>query len=228
MPDEEIAFLKNEIVRLNKIINILIEQNEQLRSGIAYPKTQDIYPFTGIGFAENKEGKDYLWDDKNTFRDGNTNTENTLKEIREGIPQNAEGLERIKEGNNKSVYAVNKTWEGNPTSGPVLPPVIHPSPEMIRALSKSMKLLHYNRVRKSARKNAALLLIHFHNRSGGDYPGLRKLTGLSNFGLAKFIRSMKEKGLIVRRGWQKFGLTQSSENMVRDAWLQTDGRTPAA
>jgi DNA-binding IclR family transcriptional regulator len=76
-------------------------------------------------------------------------------------------------------------------------------------------------VHTSAVTNASKLLLHFHNKGAGDYKELRKLTGLSNFGLAKYIRSLKKRGLIERDGWQKFKLTGHAVGLLEKAGCES-------
>jgi len=61
---------------------------------------------------------------------------------------------------------------------------------------------------------AAKLLLHFYNNLPGYYTTLMRLTEHSNFGLAKFIRSLKKKHWIVAAGHQQFVLTDSTQKMV--------------
>jgi len=72
------------------------------------------------------------------------------------------------------------------------------------------------KIKKGGRRNAAKLLIHFYHGNSGDYPALMRLTGLSYFGLGKTISSLKNRGWIVRSGWQQFTLTDAARKMVEE------------
>lgn len=84
------------------------------------------------------------------------------------------------------------------------------------AMREVLKGEGYNKVRYDARDNTARLLIHFYNKGGGGYPNL-KACFLNQVGLAKFIRSLKKRGLIERNGWQQFKITAHGIHLLQRA-----------
>jgi hypothetical protein len=71
------------------------------------------------------------------------------------------------------------------------------------------------KAKKKGKANIVKMLIHFHNKGRGDYPELRKLTGLSEGGVGKMIMSLKKRGLIQRTGYQQFGLTVKTTEFLQ-------------
>jgi hypothetical protein len=117
-------------------------------------------------------------------------------------------------GNNNSTLAISTNGNGNTEIPHVLPSFL---PIDLRNKTRLYVLLKkevLGKVKNSSVWSAVSLLLHFHNKGAGDYTELRKLTGLSNFGLAKYLRSLKKRGLIERDGWQKFKLTAHAVDLL--------------
>ncbi len=189
METNETTILQNEIARLNKVITILVEQNDALRhqlwlktngnasenDGIAHAENGKASPKLGIAFTENGKGNPTL---------------------RRPVHENANGQTGLL---------------------PPLPATLPVSPHNMMAMREVLKGEGYNKVRYDARDNTTRLLIHFYNQGGGGYPELKKLTSLTKYGLAKFIRSLKKRGLIERNGWQKFKITAQGIHLLQRA-----------
>ncbi|MBL0310369.1 MAG: hypothetical protein IPP77_12050 [Bacteroidetes bacterium] len=223
MQEEEIAYYRNEIARLNAVITALLKYNELLNVEIAHAKTGERLPDEGMVHAETGKPlpNEEMVDAKTgkPFRDMEMVHANTYI----GNHDVTKPLAETHMGNLSVTKPLAETYMGNPNLTKPLPTLIEPSPKMISALYSILKGKGFNKIRHGAIRNAAKLLIHFHNKKSGDHSELQKLTGLSRYGTAKFVASLKKRGLIVRNGWQQFLISSSAEAMIREAWEKTDG-----
>lgn len=251
MQHEEIALLKTEIARLNKIITALIKYNDLLSAEIALSKIGNRENNVGIAISEIRNGNSNIQiasseiDNGNNnahivlpeilngnlnedivlseIGNGNLNVENILSEIRIGNLNVQHIVSEISKGNLNVQKTVPETGNSHQNVPKPLPGIITPSPAMLSGLINILKFSGFNKVRDSAIRNTALLLLHFHNKNASGHADLQKLTGLSRFGIAKFIGSLKKRGLIVRTGWQQFSITANGEALLRSAWEKMDG-----
>ena len=245
MSNEEIALLKADNDRLNKIIGIVVEQNELLKLENAFLKKavtpKDIInSFAKIGMAiksnenalakldeglrtntnnlaENKEGNNNNVENHVNFKEGNNNGTKDLDNFNQGNSNGTEGIANNKEGNSNSTRDIATANEADNNVIEVMPSTIEPSDNIIGALEKELKASGYNRISHSGVNNAAKLLIYFYNKGDGSYPELKKITGHSTPGIAKFIMSMKKRGWIHRFGFQQFGLTDNGVALIKQA-----------
>ncbi|MES2622279.1 MAG: hypothetical protein V4615_15620 [Bacteroidota bacterium] len=229
MSDLEIAHLKSEVERLNKIITVLLEQSEAQRARIALAKKGNTFPDDEIattgkmnGNTDNSIAITEKWN-------GNTNVSRPVPEIGNGNTEssiataetdngNANVRRPVSEngkGNTKGWINLSEIGKGNPSELPPLPAFLPLNHDNILRLHVLLKKEGFNKVRNEAVKNAARLMLHFYNKGGGAYPELMKLTGLSRFGLGKYIRSLKKRGLIERSGWQQFRVTAQGVGLMK-------------
>ena len=218
MSVEETAYLKSEIARLNKIINALLKYNDLLSAENAVLKNGNRENNTESAYHENINGNSEFKSAVPKIGNGINNSESALSKNWNGISDSESALSENEKGQSNVPDGIRKIGNGNPSARRPLPAYIEPSARILSVLNNLLIAHGMKRVKFSAVRNAALLLLHFHNQSGGSYAGLQKLTGLSNYGLAKFIRSLKKRNLIVRTGWQQFSITESGEALVRAAW----------
>lgn len=221
MSGEEIAYLKNEIARLNKIITVLLKYNDLLNAENALLKNANGQSNAEMAVPETWKGTIESNSAFPEIQNGNNNADNAIPENENGNINSGSAIPENRNGQSNASDGIHKTGKGNPSFGQPLPAFIEPSPGVLSALHNLLQSHGFNQVKYSATRNAALLLLHFHNKNAGSYASLRKLTGLSNYGLAKFIRSLKKRNLIIRTGWQQFSITESGEALVRGAWEKT-------
>lgn len=215
MSNEEIALLKADNERLNKIIGIVVEQNELLKLENAFLKKavtpKDIInSFAKIGMSikanENALAK---------LDNGLSNVSNELVNVKEGNNNVTKDIASFNNGNNTVTEGLAESDDARSNVVEVMPATIIASDNIIGALEKELKTSGYNRISHSGVNNAAKLLIHFYNKGDGSYPKLRKVTGHSTDGIAKFIMSMKKRGWIHRYGFQQFGLTEQGVALIK-------------
>ncbi len=133
---------------------------------------------------------------------------------------------------NQSVYstpeagtALNHVIQHDTIKGSGINQVPEPLPKKFEQKSKVVYLfasllrqaLQY-KGRESAMEAAAFLMLHIYNEGDGDYPALCEATGQSQGGLAKMLMRLRKKGLIERTAFQKFALTETALNILRQAW----------
>ena len=99
----------------------------------------------------------------------------------------------------------------------VLPETVEPNGGNYTRLNFKLRNSEHKSLRKTGCYNAAVLLIHFHNKGSGDYAVLRKLVKLSEGGLGKFVATLKRRGLIERTAYQTFRPTASARALMQKA-----------
>lgn len=231
METNETTILQNEIARLNKVITILVEQNDALRhqlwlktngnasenDGIAHAENGKASPKLGIAFTENGKGNP---DEGVAPTENGNGTPIVMSPVHEnGNGNTIDGIAIAENGNGNPTLRrpVHENANGQTGLLPPLPATLPVSPHNMMAMREVLKGEGYNKVRYDARDNTTRLLIHFYNQGGGGYPELKKLTSLTKYGLAKFIRSLKKRGLIERNGWQKFKITAQGIHLLQRA-----------
>jgi hypothetical protein len=233
MSDVEIASLRSEVARLNQIISVLLEQNEALKARVAVAEKTNRPGNPLIAIAENINGNNDVQKplSEKTMppndvsiaivenNSGNTNVQKPLSEktmplndvsiaIAENNSGNTDVQKPLSENNNGTQHTTGLQQHFIPLTG-----------SHVMRLRAYLRSHGFNKVRETAIINAAKLLLHFNNKGNGSYPELRKLTGLSKYGLAKYLRSLKKRRLIERDGWQRFKLTAHGISCLRNAGL---------
>lgn len=233
MSDTEIASLKSEVARLNRIITILLDENEALKARIAFPENGDRPPNLKIAITENGKGNTNFGSAFTENGNGNTNLGSSTSENGKGNTNDGSALAENGNGNTTFRSPVSENGNGNTNLGsaihengnshtnvlPPLPENIPLTPGNLSRLYVFLRQQNFGKVRHDSLRNAAALLLHFYNKGGGAYPELKKLTGLSKYGLAKYLRSLKKRGLIERDGWQKFKVTAHGISYLKQAGL---------
>lgn len=124
--------------------------------------------------------------------------------------------------------AQNQSILHNPQQGSGINEVFEPLPKRFEQNSKVVYLLasmlrqHLQyKGRETAMEAAAFVMLHIYNDGDGDYNALTKATGQSQSGLAKMIMRLKKKGVIQRTAFQKYALTETALNVLKQAWAKT-------
>jgi hypothetical protein len=235
MAEVEIASLQREVARLNQIITVLLEQNEVLKARIAIAEKTNSPPNLLVAVAENINGNTDVQEplSKKTNPplnvsiaiaeniNGNTDVQEPLSKktnpplnVSVAVAENINGNTNVQQPLNENVRS----------PAEVLAPVVYSIPftnSNVSRLKAYFRSHGFNKVRETAIANAAKLLLHFYNKGNGGYPELRKLTGLSKYGLAKYLGSLKRRGLIERDGWQQFRVTGFGVSCLKNACAHT-------
>lgn len=189
MSDTENVQLRNEITRLNGIIDVLLLQNRMHLQEIASLKTGNSPPGADSSTIN--------------FNKGRTDAGNSFANFQKRSPDKDNSLANFEKGRS-GVYSS-------------LPDFVEATPAVISRLSVSLKAAGMPKVRRSGVRNMALIILQAHNKQSCSHADLRKLTGLSEGGMAKLMMSMKKRGLIYREGFKRFGISASSRQMLAEA-----------
>ena len=219
MSDTEIAALKSEAARLNRIITILLDENEALKARIALSEIGVPVQSANVAYSKNGVGNTHALDSQSEIGVGNNNAMDTYSENGVGNNTASVAISKTGSGNIHAQEPLSKTGVGNTNATEALSENIPLTPGNVGTLYRFLRTQPVGKVRYSSVKNAAALLLHFYNKGGGAYPELKKLTGLSKYGLAKYLRSLKKRGLIERDGWQKFKVTAHAISYLKQAGL---------
>jgi len=229
METATIAQLQVEIARLKQLLEVLIVENAEIKADIAYLKS-----YNGIPEGDIAHAKSYVGNSEGGIAHLKTyigNPEGDIAYLKSYVGNSEEDIANVKSyvGNSERDIANVKSYVGNPEGG-----IAHPKsymgnseplaalPEMITEQSGiKQKLIQYLISLKVAKSNrqaiavSAALIIHIYNKMPCDYQSLRKITALSQFGLAKRIRAMKKDGFIFSSGYQSFSLTNSTLQLLQ-------------
>jgi hypothetical protein len=218
MSEQENILLRNEIARLNRLLEALLTANEVLRRENAALISAKASPEFGSSVAENSNGITEV---------GSSVIENSngIKEFSSSVAESSNGIKEfsssvIENSNGIKEFASSVAENSNGITENLLP-----LPERIDTgsftyyyITQKLKTGAHAKAKYSGLKSHAKMLVHFYNGSGGSHPELKKLTELSDGGLAKSIMSLTKRGLIVRSGFQKFSLTAAGKKIVQEGW----------
>jgi hypothetical protein len=230
-----------EIARLNKIINVLLEQNDQLR-GIC---SQLEEKFALHSLSEQPKNTNQATE-RNT--DSNLGMKQPLHSTpldKQGVNQPTHSTNEQEAGISQKIHSLNEQTIGTnqPVHSPSLTPIpsnqliqptasttipvkeemyplpekTEPSDELISKLSSNLLTQKLIRAGNSTPQAAAKLIIHFHNGGSGLYTELIQLTGYSQGGLAKLLMNLRSKDLLVRASFQRYILTQKGKKLLYEA-----------
>ncbi|MCG3166191.1 MAG: hypothetical protein POELPBGB_01968 [Bacteroidia bacterium] len=227
-----------EIARLNKIINVLLEQNDQLRGicsqlehKLALHSLSEQLKSTNQATERNTDsdlGMKQLIHSTPSEQQGINKPLYSVNEQESGINQNLHSLNEQATGINQPVHSPSLTPIPSnhliqPTSSATipsneeiysLPEKAEPTDELISKLSSSLLSQKLIRAGNGTPQAAAKLLIHFHNGGSGLYTELIQLTGYSQGGLAKLLMNLRSKDLLVRASFQRYILTQKAKKLL--------------
>lgn len=221
MSEEENSYLRKEISRLNQIITVLLEQNEVLKREISYVKN-----YIAAKTADNSNEKIFIGEgnipvSNEKISIGENNNPYSYDKINIGEENIIPSYEEIIRGIGIVPSSNDKTNIGKGNDVKPLPEVWAIDDGSVRLVSKRLKEVGLRNVKKMGKRNISKLLLHFHNKGKGSYAELRKLTGLSEGGLAKLIMSLKKRGLIHRSAYQQFELGATAKQLLENAYQDT-------
>jgi hypothetical protein len=215
MENTLIAHLQADIARLNRLLEAVIIQNAETKADIAYLKNVYSSAIDSIANTKTSEGKetDFVANIKSSV--GNeTNSFANIK-IHHGNETNSIANAKTNLGKETDSFANTKIQEGNTTHFIALPETISDQSDIKNKLQQlliSQKVAGSNRLAIAA---SVEVIIHIYNKKPCDYKSLKRITVLSQFGLAKRIRAMKKAGFIVSSGFQSFSLTNYTLQLLQ-------------
>lgn len=228
MSEQENTLLRNEIARLNRLLEALLTANEALRREISLVKGTDGQPSQGYSIETREDGITKSDNSIVQRNDGNGVSDASIVQRIEGANSPSGSIEQGIDGINKSQGSTVHEIDGTNTSFPSLPPKLDLSGLHIHFMHLKLKTGDYIKVSDSSLENQTKMLINFYNGGSGSHKELRKLTGLSKGGMAKSIMSLTKRGLIVRTGFQKFSLTGDALKILETGWEDFSRYTKSA
>lgn len=220
MNDSEINRLQSEVTRLNRIISVLLEQNEHLKNENNLLRNGKASPDLSYSVAENING---TTDDSNSVEEkenGITEHSYSITENGNGTTEQRSSIAEKMNGTTGHSYSVAENSRGITEERNSLPVTITIDSQNIVKLSLKLRSNGFPKVSSQGRRNTATLLLHFYNKGRGDHTTLRKLTELSKGGLAKLIMSLKKRGLIHRTAYREFGVSAGGMQLLHLAFLE--------
>ncbi len=218
MSEAEIADLKKEAGRLNQIISILLKQNELLENEISYLKTGGASPGFSISNEKKMVGVPDFGNSNEKIWVGNTESWNPDNKMLVGNTEAGNSNDKITVGNTEVWNSDPKIRVGIPEEKTAHSNIIAPVPNYNWAFAARLRKNGFLTVNGKGLRNIGTLLIHFYNKGRGDYPTLRKITGLSKGGLAKTIMSLKKRGVIHRTAYKEYALSEPMRNFIAEAF----------
>lgn len=218
MSEQETTLLRNEIARLNRLLEALLTANEALRQEISLLKGTDGLQSQDYSIEQRKDGTSKSDASIEIRNDGSSGSDASIVQRIDGINSSGYSIEIRNDGNNRSNASIVQRNDGINTDLPTLPEKIELSGIHIHFIRNKLKTGDYLKVSDSALSNQTKMLINFYNGGSGSHKELRKLTGLSKGGMAKSIMSLTKRGLIIRTGFQKFSLTGDALKILEAGW----------
>jgi hypothetical protein len=215
MENTLIAQLQADIARLNRLLEAVIIQNAEMKADIAYLKNANSSVIESIANVKTYEGKetDLIANTNNSI--GNEIDFVAHVKIDNGNETNSIAHVKTNIGKETDSIAYVKTNMGNKTHFIALPETIS---DQSGIKNKLIQLLTSQKVAGSNHLAIAAsveVIVHIYNKKPCDYKSLKRITVLSQFGLAKRIRAMKKAGFIVSSGFQSFSLTNYTLQLLQ-------------
>lgn len=245
MSEQETSHLRAEIARLNKIINVLLEQNDAIKANysqllLRFEANNSLDRKTdthlGINTSTQSQVETNLGINTTTQSQLSTHTGLTTttqsqlpNQIGLNTPTQSQlptdlGLNRPLHPDTPTPIPLNTLPQSNTPQGVppqqqtvILPEQIVPSNTLFATVAHKLEAAGFTRVKSTTRQTAAQLFIHFHNGGSADYAGLQKLTGYSAGGLSKLLITLRKRGFIQRTGYGKYGLTEKGKQILAQA-----------
>lgn len=245
MSEPNLQDLQAEVTSLKKIINVLIEQNDALKAENLRFKQQielqkaidsttsqhiganssiDSLPLQQLGV---KNAIDSLTSEqlgaKEAIDSASSQDIGTNSAIHSTTPQQTETKEAI-DSTTSQELAANNSIDSEATSQSgmnrktdLLPAHVATTNENIYALAGKLYKAGIGAGRVKTAQIAAKLLIHFYNQQPGEYKYLLRLTSYSEGGLAKLLMKLRQKGYLIKSGFQQHTVADKGIKLMMEA-----------
>ncbi len=214
MLEQDSSHLKNEISRLNGIIDVLLSQNRDLSADIAHLKSGNSLTQEISSYDKSEKGRNDAFSSDDKIMKGSSDLFSSTEKNVDGINDANTSYQKNEKGISQLISSNDKIEIGINESSYALPAFVEPSPQVVGRLSNALKASGLKKVKRTGLRNMALVLLQAHNKQSCSHRELRKLTGLSEGGIAKLIMSMKKRGMIHREGYGRFAISASTREMM--------------
>lgn len=231
MSQEKTSHLRAEIARLNKIINVLLEQNDAIKAAYSQlllsleannPNERKTYTHLGLSTPTKSQVSTHLG--LNTSAQSQAPTDLGINQAAQSQSSTDLGMNTATQSQPPTDLGLSRPLQPeSPTPLPLkqqtttLPEQIVPSNTLFASVAQKLEAAGFTHVKSSTRQTAAQLFIHFHNGGNADYAGLQQLTGYSAGGLSKLLATLRKRGFIQRTGYGKYGLTEKGKQILAQA-----------
>jgi hypothetical protein len=234
MENDEIPYLKNEIIRLNKIITVLINQNDALSDKISYlenaisngnidqpyDKGEKGAINTVSPFHQMEKGAINVTSPYDQMDKGALNIISSVHQMEKGIVNVISPLHQVEKGTVNVTSPFVKSDIGVNENAKILPNSIPITGVNLAVLKNTIGKKYFFRVKHDGVDAMLKILLQIHNKDGCTYVDLRRLTNRSHGGMSKLVKSLKKRGLVERTGKSKMRLTDKAMQYLRDTTFQ--------
>ncbi|MGE0635345.1 MAG: hypothetical protein AB7G44_08290 [Bacteroidia bacterium] len=231
MSQEETSHLRAEIARLNKIINVLLEQNDAIKTAYSQVMLRfeannqtDRKTYTNLGLSTSVQPQAPTNLGLSTPTQSQPSAALGLNQATQSQATTNLGLNSLTQSQAPTDLGLSRPLHPESSTGfplkqetTTLPEQIVPSNSLFASVAHKLEAAGFKYVKSNTRQTAAQLFIHFHNGGNADYAGLQQLTGYSAGGLSKLLITLRKRGFIQRTGYGKYGLTEKGKQILAQA-----------
>ena len=214
----ENALLKNEILRLNKILDILINQVAILTKENALLKSGHVIKTVSDDMPENMDGIKTSKMPMSENMDGIKSSDIPMSENMDGIKTGFYDIPEIEQRIKSIVYGMP---QNAPPPKPAQTPVRKVAPlhietdiDAIATVAMHLRKVFHVSTSEGKLNNVARELLYLHNHGKGLGHDLRREAGLSKPGFAKHLPTLHRHGLIERGEKKFYHLTEFSKHLM--------------
>ncbi|MBK7148099.1 MAG: hypothetical protein IPH78_04565 [Bacteroidetes bacterium] len=231
MDDTLLQDLRNEIALLKKMLIVLMEQNDALKAENSrlqqLSETKTLTHSLPESHMTTKQSPHSLPETQMAAKqltDSLSELQMTTKQSQHSLPETQMATKQLTDSLSQSPMASKQILEQpaqqtQPADDVAasLPASLLLSGHNISILSSQLYHAKFGGWKNDTTLAAAKLLLHFYNQLPGDYPTLRKLTGYSEGGLGKLLMNLRQKGYLIKTGFQQHALTGRSLEFIKKA-----------
>ncbi|MBK8658660.1 MAG: hypothetical protein IPN22_07245 [Bacteroidetes bacterium] len=245
MDDTLLQDLRNEIALLKKMLSVLMEQNDALKaensrlqqlsetktlthslpeqgetikqSPYSLPESQMTTKQSPHSLPETQMAAKQLTDSLSELHMTTKQSQHSLPETQMATKQLTDSLSQSPMASKQILEQPAQQTQPADEVAASLPASLPLSGHNISILSSQLYHAKFGGWKNDTTLAAAKLLLHFYNQLPGDYPTLRKLTGYSEGGLGKLLMNLRQKGYLIKTGFQQHSLTGRSLEFIKKA-----------
>lgn len=231
MDDTLLQDLRNEIALLKKMLSVLMEQNDALKAENSrlqqlsetktlthsLPESQMTTKQSPHSLPETQMAAKQLTDSLSELHMTTKQSQHSLPETQMATKQLTDSLSQSPMASKQILEQPAQQTQPADEVAASLPASLPLSGHNISILSSQLYHAKFGGWKNDTTLAAAKLLLHFYNQLPGDYPTLRKLTGYSEGGLGKLLMNLRQKGYLIKTGFQQHSLTGRSLEFIKKA-----------
>ncbi len=237
--------LKNEIALLKRMLHVLLEQNEALKvqNSRLLQQTGAANVDDSVSSTQNTpehlthsptlEGFDPIQQTDSLSEKGTTPKQeiDSLSELRDITKHLSQpdadiglGISKPSDSTTQQQHAPIQLSQSNAPTGSGMSKKTEPlplrlamEPHNIYPLASVLHSSGFGGWKNHTTEAAAKLLLQFYNELPGDYRHLRHLTGYSEGGLGKLLMNLRQKGYLIKSGFQQHAITGKAYEAMQKA-----------